>query len=108
MRYPLWKIILSPQPRHPTTPPRNFLTIPVRRSCPSPTPEPLPASGVPVRVEAQRQSRVGDVWTLSGDVVIHYRDYIVRADKIIYHQSTSELEAEGRVQVTGGPEDVVH
>jgi len=78
---------------------------PGQEALPIATPEPLPANGVPVRVEAQRQSRVGDVLTLSGDVVIHYRDYIVRADEIIYHQSTSELEAKGRVQVTGGPSD---
>ena len=81
----------------------SFRTIPVRRFCPLRNPSPVPDSGVPVRVEADRQTRVGDMWTLSGNVVIHYRDYIVRADKIIYHQSTSELEAEGHLQVTGGP-----
>ena len=69
-------------------------------------PEPTPAAGVPVQFEAQRQTRVGDLLTLSGDVVIHYRDYILRADKVVYHQSTSELEAEGHLQVAGGPNDV--
>ena len=68
-------------------------------------PEPAPESGVPVRVDADRQSRTGDTWTLSGNVVIHYGDYIIRADKIAYHQSTSELEAEGNLRVTGGPSD---
>ena len=70
-------------------------------------PEPALASGVPVQFEAQRQTRVGDLLTLSGDVVIHYRDYILRADKVIYHQSTAELEAEGHLQVAGGPNDVL-
>ena len=70
------------------------------------TPEPAAATGVPVRWEADTQTRVGDVWTLSGRVVVHYRNYILRADKVIYHQSTSELEAEGHLQVTGGDEDV--
>jgi LPS-assembly protein len=70
-------------------------------------PEPEPASGVPVEWEAQRQSRVGDTWTLLGAVVVHYRDYILRADKIVYHQSTTELEAEGNLQVAGGPSDVL-
>ena len=69
-------------------------------------PESAPAAGVPVQFEAQRQTRVGDVLTLSGDVVIHYRDYILHADKVVYHQSTSELEAEGHLQVAGGPNDV--
>jgi LPS-assembly protein len=69
-------------------------------------PEPGAQTGVPVRWEAERQSRLGDTWTLSGNVVIHYRTYTVRADKVVYHQSTSELEAEGHLQMTGGPEDV--
>jgi len=53
------------------------------------------------------QGRVGDMWTLSGNVVVHYRGYVMRADKIVYHQADSLLEAQGHVQVTGGPEDVV-
>jgi LPS-assembly protein len=69
-------------------------------------PEPIPSNGIPVRWEAQHQSRLGDVWTLDGQVVVHYRDYILRADKVVYHQSTSELDAEGHLRVTGGPEDV--
>ncbi len=43
----------------------------------------------------------------TGDVVVHYRDYILRADKVVYHQSTTELEAEGHLQVAGGPNDVL-
>jgi LPS-assembly protein len=70
-------------------------------------PEPAPASGVPVHVEAQHQDRTGDVWTLNGDVVIQYRDYVLRADRVVYHQSTSEIEAEGHLQVTGGANDVL-
>jgi LPS-assembly protein len=69
-------------------------------------PEPATPSGIPVRWEAQHQSRVGDLWTLTGQVVVHYRDYILRADKVVYHQSTSELDADGHLQVTGGPEDI--
>jgi LPS-assembly protein len=69
-------------------------------------PEPAPATGIPVQWEAQRQTRVGDTWTLTGDVTVHYRDYVLRADKVVYHQSTSALEAEGHLQVAGGPEDV--
>ena len=72
-------------------------------------PEPAPASGVPVEWEAQHQqwARVGNVVTLTGGVVVHYRDYILRADKVVYHQSTTELEAEGHLQVAGGPNDVL-
>ncbi len=70
-------------------------------------PEPPPPGGAPVQLEAERQSRVGDVLTLEGKVVVHYRDYILRADKVVYHQSTSALEADGHLQVTGGPNDVL-
>jgi LPS-assembly protein len=70
-------------------------------------PEPAPASGVPVEWEAQNQSRLGDVLTLTGGVVGHYRDYILRADKVVYHQETTKLEADGNLQVAGGPNDVL-
>ena len=70
-------------------------------------PEPAPATGVPVDWEASRQNWAGDVLTLTGNVVAHYRDYVLHADKVVYHQSTSELEAEGNVQVAGGPNDVL-
>jgi len=70
-------------------------------------PEPAPPVGVPVQWNADRQSWANDVLTLTGNVVVHYRDYILRADKAIYHQSTTELEAEGHLQVAGGPNDVL-
>jgi LPS-assembly protein len=78
---------------------------PGQEALPVAQPEPAPASGVPVTWEARHQTRVGDISTLNGEVVVHYRDYILRADKVIYHQSTTELEAEGHLQVIGGPND---
>jgi len=69
-------------------------------------PEPQPAQGTPVQLTSDRQTRVGDEVTLDGNVVVHYRGYILRADKVVYHQSTSVLEAEGHLQLTGGPNDV--
>jgi LPS-assembly protein len=90
----------------PETQNASFPEDPGQEILPLALPEPAPPNGVPVRWEAQHQSRVGDVWTLDGQVVVHYRDYILRADKVVYHQSTSELDADGHLQVTGGPEDV--
>lgn len=69
-------------------------------------PEPAPSSNIPLVWTAQHQSRQGDTWTLSGQVEVRYNGYIFRADKIVYHQSTSELDADGHLQVRGGPEDV--
>lgn len=69
-------------------------------------PEPAPPQGVPVEFEAERQTLVGDIATLSGEVAIHYRDYVVRADKVTYNRKTTEVEADGHVLVSGGPDDV--
>jgi LPS-assembly protein len=107
----------SPAPQNATAPSANnpgpgdsgasLPDDPSQELLPVAQPEPAPATGVPVEFEAQRQTRVGDLLTLTGDVVIHYRDYVLRADKVVYHQSTTELEAEGHVQVAGGPNDVL-
>ena len=70
-------------------------------------PEPMPPTGTPVEWEALHQEWVGDTLTLDGDVVIHYEDYVIRADKIVYNRTTTELHAEGHLQVTGGPNDVL-
>src|SRR6185312_7715263 len=39
-------------------------------------PEPQPSTGVPVQIEALTQTRAGELWTLAGNVVIHYRSYV--------------------------------
>lgn len=88
----------SPSPSLPDDPGQEILPVA--------QPEPAPASGVPVEWEAKEQSRVGDTWTLTGAVVVHYRDYILRADKVVYHQSTTDLEAEGNLELAGGANDV--
>src|SRR5579863_2134925 len=69
-------------------------------------PEPVPPTGFPVRLEARRQTAAGDLITLSGEVLVYYRTYVLRADKVTYNRKTTELEAEGHVQVAGGPDDV--
>lgn len=79
---------------------------PGREAIPVATPEPIPQSGVPVHWDADEQTWKGDTGTLTGDVVGYYRDYVIRADKITYNRATSELEAEGHVAVTGGPDDL--
>jgi LPS-assembly protein len=70
-------------------------------------PEPQPSTGIPVQISADNQSLVNHVFTLAGHVIIHYHGYVIRADKIIYNQATTDLHAEGHLQVTGGPYDVL-
>jgi LPS-assembly protein len=70
-------------------------------------PEPAPATGMPIQWEAEQQTWAENVATLSGHVVGYYHGYVIRADKITYNRSTTELEADGHLQVTGGPNDVL-
>ena len=70
-------------------------------------PEPAPSTGVPFQAKADRQTWGGNIWTGIGGVEFYYRGYILRADKVVYDRSTTELEAEGHVQVAGGPNDVL-
>jgi LPS-assembly protein len=73
-------------------------------------PEPAPPTGPPVDVEFDRLVAVGDTVTYTGkekQVVFHYRDYVLRADSVTYNRKTTELHAEGHLQLTGGPNDVL-
>jgi LPS-assembly protein len=70
-------------------------------------PEPVPVGGVPVSLNADSQGWVGNTWTGIGRVEFFYRDYVMHADKVTWNRSTSEVNAEGHVQVAGGPNDVL-
>ncbi len=58
--------------------------------------------GDEVIIKARQQEKKGDVFTLSGDVEVAYRDIILRADEITYDQSTGDVKANGHVVVEGG------
>lgn len=70
---------------------------------------PQPAQGVPVHIAANDQKRDSlphsNLYTLDGDVVIYYRNYIVHADHATYNDGTSEIHAQGHMMVDGGPDD---
>jgi LPS-assembly protein len=72
-------------------------------------PEPAPVTGVPMEIEADKQAwnNRDKIYTLTGHVVIHYRDYVIRADHVVYNRETTELHADGHLQVAGGPNDVL-
>jgi len=80
---------------------------PGQEALPIAEPEPAQATGTPVAISAGRQTWVGDVWTLYDVDELHYRNYVLRADKVTYNRKTTELEAEGHVQLAGGPDDVL-
>ncbi len=80
---------------------------PGQEMVPVAVPQPAPSTGTPVEWEALVQHWAGDTLTLSGDVVVHYNGYVIRADKVVYNRATTELEADGHLQLTGGPNDVL-
>jgi LPS-assembly protein len=80
---------------------------PERELVPVAKPEPTPEAGTPVEWEAKRQEWAGDTLTLTGDVVVHYQDYVIRAGSVVYNSKTTELEADGNLQLSGGPNDVL-
>lgn len=75
---------------------------------PQAVPEPEPKTGFPVEIEAGNQTwnEQTQTWTLSDHAIIHYRGYIIRADNIVYNRATTELRADGHLEVMGGPNDV--
>jgi LPS-assembly protein len=79
---------------------------PGEEALPIAQPEPVPQKGVPVSWKADRETWAGHTATLYGVEDFHYRGYVIRADKVVYNQETSELEAEGHLQMSGGPADI--
>ncbi len=66
----------------------------------------LPApAGVAVTLRAHEQLRQGDVYTLRGEVEIRYKSYSLRADTITYNAATGDVQAQGHVQLDGGPDN---
>jgi LPS-assembly protein len=89
-----------------TTEPSSLPDDPGQELEPVAQPAPAPAAPEPVEWEADHQAWAGNVATLTGHVEGHYRDYVIRADKVIYNRSTSEVEADGHLELLGGPNDV--
>ena len=70
--------------------------------------EPVPGPDrkmIPVHIAANTQRKDGSVYTLLGDVEIHYKDYVIHADRMNYNEDTGEARAEGHVELDGGPAD---
>jgi LPS-assembly protein len=51
------------------------------------------------------QSKHGDVYYASGNVVLTYGDHVLRADNLTYNNDTDDVTAEGHVVLTGGEND---
>jgi LPS-assembly protein len=70
---------------------------------------PQPEPGVPVKIVAdtqkREQTRAGVVYTLDGNVVFYYRQYIVHADHVTYNEDTGDVVARGHLMIDGGDDD---
>jgi LPS-assembly protein len=86
---------------------RSLPDDPGQEAIPLAVPEPVTVKGVPFTLAADHQRWAANVGTFEGGVEIHYRDYVIGADRITYHLDTTELDAEGHLEVRGGPDDVV-
>ena len=64
-----------------------------------------PPAGTPVHIEAVKQTKTGDSYTLDGDILILYQTYRIRAEHALYDTDDSVVIARGHVTVDGGPSD---
>jgi len=55
-----------------------------------------------VMIESDTQSKLDNRYVLDGDVEIHYRDRVIKADHVEYDTETGELTAKGHLHITGG------
>jgi len=54
---------------------------------------------------AIEQEKDGDVYKLRGDVEIHYRGYVLRADEVTYDADSGEASGSGHFRLDGGSND---
>jgi LPS-assembly protein len=83
----------------------SFSQLPDAPVVPIAEPVPAPPGGVPVTILADKQTKKGDIYTLTGNVEITYKDYVVHADRITCNAATGDVAAEGHLLLEGGPDD---
>lgn len=78
-------------------------TLPPASDSSAPPAAPAPKRQEDVTIRAVEQEKDGVVYHLRQKGEIHYRTYILRADKITYNSDTGDSELEGHVLLDGGP-----
>jgi len=70
---------------------------------------PQPPSGVPAKLVYKHMERKSlphaNLYTLDGDVVIYYRNYIIHADHATYNDGSGDVTGRGHLMIDGGPDD---
>lgn len=60
----------------------------------------------PVIIDAQECEKAGDVYTLRGEVAIHFTDYDFHGDLVTYDSASGDVTAKGHVSLDGGRRDM--
>jgi LPS-assembly protein len=60
----------------------------------------------PVIIDAHECEKSGDVYTLTGDVEIHFNHYDFRGDEVTYDSASGDVTAKGHVALNGGRRDI--
>ena len=90
-----------PEAQSPEAPASGPETLPDAPDYPIAEVVAAPPPGVPVRLESRQQEKHGNVYTLTGEVRIDYKDYTLTADKVSYDELTKDAEADGHVRLQG-------
>jgi LPS-assembly protein len=101
--------LLAQQVTTPATSPAALPDDPGLAHYPQAVVQPPADDTTAVTIESDSQSKTGSRYVLDGDVVVTYRNRIVKADHIEYDTETGELTANGHLHLTGGAnnEDIV-
>ena len=87
-----------------SAPPASAAAPPDLSTIPFAVPLP-PANPDHIAWDADLESKHGDLYLLSGDVEIVYRNRHIRADSVELDQATGEVTATGHLRVSGGDND---
>src|SRR5262249_12876615 len=60
----------------------------------------------PVIIDADECEKAGNIYTLRGNIAIHFGDYDFHADAATYDSSTADVSAKGNVSLDGGRRDL--
>ena len=60
----------------------------------------------PVIIDADECEKAGDVYTLRGEVTIHFTDYDFHGDLVTYDSASGDATAKGHVALDGGRRDI--
>lgn len=73
---------------------------------PNPAPTPVvPRATEPITWKAEKQEKQGDLYKLTGNAEVDFRDYVLKADEMTYNDLTGIATATGHVALDGGPHD---